>query len=270
MYLDFVEILRNDIIAAGVVRMEIRSAELAAACRPGQFINLYTGNDAMLLPRPISVCLTDKKTGVITLVYKVAGDGTALLSGYKPGQSIKAMGPLGNGYPLEPELLSKPGAVTLVGGGVGIPPLLELARAIIIEQQKPVTAVLGYRDYEAFLLDDFKRLGADVKVASDDGSAGFKGNAVALLINEPEINPGVIYSCGPLPMLKALWAYASERGMLNDSYFSLEERMGCGFGVCLGCAVSVKNGENESYKKVCTDGPVFRGTELAWSGGDER
>ena len=244
-------IINNKKIAADIFRMELDLPEMAEMCRPGQFLNLYTGDKTMLLPRPISICRADKKRGIISLVYRVAGKGTAVISRFVKGEKIRVMGPMGNGFPIEG------GKVTLVGGGVGIPPLLELA---FVLKNNDCNIYLGYKDYETFLLDDFREVCGNVHIATDDGSVGFCGNVLDLIKSKSDFPPGNVYACGPFPLLKGLSELSGDYS--DRLYLSLEERMGCGTGVCLGCAVKVKSGEDWVYKRVCKDGPVFLASEL--------
>jgi dihydroorotate dehydrogenase electron transfer subunit len=238
-------------IAKDIYEMELSAPELAAVCKPGQFFNLYTGDGAMMLPRPISLCSADRENGVITLVYRAAGQGTALFSRLVPGNSLRVLGPLGNGFPL-----GKPGKAAIVGGGVGIPPLLELCKALA-ERGSGVTAFLGYRD-ETFLLGRFQKLGVETVTASETGGLDYKGNIIDLLKTRSDIKPDVFYACGPKPMFNALAEYVYRMDDPPALYVSLEERMACGFGACRGCAVKTVDG----YKRVCKDGPVFEFREL--------
>lgn len=229
--------------------------ELAIAARPGQFVNVYSDDGARLLPRPISICeiIDDEQ---IRLVYRVVGAGTKEMAGKKPGDFITVLGPLGNGYPFE----GKKGV--LLGGGVGIPPLLELEKQIGI----PCAAFLGYRDDKTFLLDDFRKYG-EVYVSSDDGSIGVKGTVITALEEALEngfsLDGAVLYACGPEPMLRGVKKFAEEHDL--KAYLSLEERMACGIGACLGCVCKTTGTDGHSNVKnarVCKDGPVFEAGEV--------
>ncbi len=219
---------------------------------PGQFVSLYSADGSRLLPRPISICEADAETGTIRLVYRIAGKGTREFSGLKGGDKIEVLGPLGNGFPID-EYREK--RVLLVGGGIGIPPLLSCAD----ELEEPVFAV-GYRS-ETYLLEDIQRRG-EVHMATEDGSLGTCGNVIDA-IKADCVKADVIMACGPMPMLRALKAYAGENGI--PCYVSLEERMACGIGVCLGCVCGTEHIDEHSHVKnarICKDGPVFDAKEV--------
>lgn len=237
-------------LASGIYDMWIHT-EAAKEAVAGQFISVYTKDSARLLPRPISICEVDREESRLRIVYRVAGKGTEEFSSYECGDSIEILGPLGNGFPLEGE------KVFLIGGGIGIPPMLELAKQLNCEKQ----IILGYRDENTFLREELEAYGA-VYVATEDGSLGTKGNVLDA-IREHALEANVIYACGPKPMLRAVKAYAAEQGI--KCYLSLEERMACGIGACLAC-VCQSNGTdshtNVSNKRVCKDGPVFLAEEV--------
>lgn len=237
-------------LAADVFDMWI-TTRIAEGARPGQFISVYSVNGARLLPRPISICEADGEAGRIRIVYRIAGAGTKEFSGLVSGDRIEIMGPLGNGFPSEGE------HVLLIGGGIGIPPMLEQAKGLSCKKQM----VLGYRDSDLFLKDEFEAYG-EVFVATEDGSVGTKGNVLDA-IREQGLTADVIYACGPTPMLRAIKAYAAE----NDirCYISLEERMACGIGACLACVCGSKEVDEHSNvknKRICKDGPVFLAGEV--------
>lgn len=248
-------IVSQEEIGKGIFSMWLQADCMAEAARPGQFLSLYTRNGSKLLPRPISICEIDRENGRIRLVYRVTGKntGTEEFSRLHPGITVEAMGPLGNGFPLEEAEGKK---VFLIGGGIGIPPMLQTAKELRAEK----TAVLGYRD-ELFLNEEFAEY-ADVYVATEDGSAGTKGNVMDA-VREHGIEADVIYACGPKPMLRAIKAYAEEKGI--ECYISMEERMACGIGACLACVCQSKEVDGHSHvhnKRVCKDGPVFLSTEV--------
>lgn len=248
-------IVSQEEIGKGIFSMWLQADRMAEAARPGQFLSLYTRNGSKLLPRPISICEIDRENGRIRLVYRVTGKntGTEEFSRLHPGIIVEAMGPLGNGFPLEEAEGKK---VFLIGGGIGIPPMLQTAKELKAEK----TAVLGYRD-ELFLNEEFAEY-ADVYVATEDGSAGTKGNVMDA-VREHGIEADVIYACGPKPMLRAIKAYAGEKGI--ECYISMEERMACGIGACLACVCQSKEVDGHSHvhnKRVCKDGPVFLSTEV--------
>ena len=245
-------ILSNDNIATDIYSMIIKTAAAKWAV-PGQFVSLYTNDESKKLPRPISICEIDKEASTLRLVYRVAGEGTKQFSSLSAGDKLHLLGPLGNGFTIE----DKYKAPMVVGGGIGIPPMLELSKQLTGE----VVAVLGYRSDETFLVDQFID-NADTYIASDDGSIGTHGTVVDA-IKENELKPDVIYACGPKPMLRGLAALAKE--MRIDCYVSMEERMACGIGACLGCVCQSTEVDDHSLvknKRICKDGPVFKSTEV--------
>ena len=248
-------VLSQECIGKDIYSMWIQTKTIAGNAKPGQFVSVYTQDGSKLLPRPISLCEIDKEKGALRLVYRVTGPktGTESLSRLHAGAQLELLGPLGNGFPLEEAEGKK---VFLIGGGIGIPPMLETAKQLKAEK----TAVLGYRD-ELFLNDEFTRY-ADVYVATEDGSAGTKGN-VLNAICERGLEAEVIFACGPTPMLRALKEYAAEKNI--TCWISMEERMACGIGACLGCVCKSKEIDAHSLvhnKRVCKDGPVFLSTEV--------
>ncbi len=227
------------------------TTNMAKEARPGQFITVYSKDGSRLLPRPISICEADGEEGRLRIVYRIAGAGTEEFSSYVSGDPIDVMGPLGNGFPQEGE------NVFLIGGGIGIPPMLELAKQLNCEKQ----IILGYRDENLFLRDEFEAYG-EVFVATEDGSAGTKGNVLDA-IRAHGLTADVMYACGPTPMLRALKAYAEEKGI--RCYISLEEKMACGIGACLACVCRTKEVDphsNVHNKRICKDGPVFLAGEV--------
>ena len=210
--------------------------------RPGQFVEVAVPGKH--LRRPISVC--DFGENSLTLVYKVVGEGTDILSKLTPGTQVDVLTVLGNGYDTAPSGDSP----VLVGGGVGVPPLYALCKKLSAEGKKP-QVVLGFNTAEEiFLAEDFAALGADVHVATADGSFGTKGFVTDVL---KDLTYTYFYSCGPMPMFKAM-----ETVMTTNGQYSLEERMGCGFGACMGCTIETKSGP----RRVCKDGPVFPREEV--------
>lgn len=216
----------------------------------GQFIMLYPDNGENLLPRPISICEIDKENGTLRIVFGVVGKGTKLFSQLKKNDVIRIMGPCGNGYNIAS------GKALLVGGGIGVPPLLQLCK----ELKGDCNVVLGFRT-GSFLKQDFEKTGAKVYISTDDGSQGFKGNVIDLIKSE-NIQADVIYSCGPSVMLKFLSQYAMDNNI--SCQVSMEERMACGLGACVGCVVKIKENNQIIHKKVCKDGPVFDCREVVW------
>lgn len=247
------KVVSQQALTDDIFSMWIQADEIAGAAVPGQFISVYTKDTGKLLPRPISLCQIDKEKGQLRIVYRVVGAGTSQFSGYQAGDDIEIMGPLGNGFPLERAAGKK---VFLIGGGIGIPPMLELARQLDCEKQ----AVLGYRDV-LFLNDEFEKF-SDVYVATEDGSAGTKGNVLDA-IRENGLKADVIFACGPTPMLRALKTYAEEHEI--ECWLSLEEKMACGIGACLACVCQSKEVDEHSHvhnKRICKDGPVFLAQEV--------
>ncbi|MCQ2421530.1 MAG: dihydroorotate dehydrogenase electron transfer subunit [Lachnospiraceae bacterium] len=240
-------------IGTGIFDMLVKCQGIADAAKPGQFVCIYSDDGAHLLPRPISIC--EAMNGYLRLVFRVAGFGTKELSGKTSGEEIKLLGPCGNGYP---ELAGD--QITVVGGGIGIPPMLYLARKCS-ENGMKVTAVLGYRDSKTFLKEAFEAY-ADVIIATDDGSLGVKGTVVDAM-KECNTFDKLVCACGPMPMLKGLSTYVEGKG--GCALISLEERMACGIGACLGCIVKTKEVDEHSHvhnKRICTEGPVFDSKEL--------
>lgn len=240
-------------IAPAIYDLWLETA-LAAQARPGQFVGVYPKCAATLLPRPISICEVDTEGTALRLVYRIAGKGTAEFSALRKEDQIDILGTLGNGFPLE---AGKGKRCFLIGGGIGVPPILQLAKEL--EGDKSI--VMGYRDGSLFLAEDLARYGR-VYVATEDGSEGTKGNVLdAIAANG--LQADVIYACGPMPMLRAIKQYAAEQRI--RAYISLEEHMACGVGACLGCVVKTKEVDCHSHvhnARICTDGPVFAAEEV--------
>ena len=244
-------VLSQSILAEEIYDMWLET-ELAMDAHPGQFVGVYPANKATLLPRPISICEVDKEKSALRLVYRVVGSGTAEFALYQPGDIIMILGILGNGFPLE---AAEGKRVVVMGGGIGVPPLLQTAKELS-QKGTEVTAVMGYRNEETFLSDDFKKY-AKMVIATEDGSVGTKGNVIDAMKNE-HVECDVILACGPMPMLRAIKQYAQDKGI--KAYISLEERMACGVGACLGCVCKTKEVDHHSHvhnARICTDGPVF-------------
>lgn len=228
--------------------------KLAKNAHPGQFVGVYPHGESTLLPRPISICETDKAKNRLRLVYRVAGKGTAEFSACKAGDQLDILGVLGNGFPVDK---AKGKRVFLMGGGIGIPPMLELAKTM--DEKKQI--LLGYRDKDLFLEEDLEKYG-DVYVATEDGSVGTKGNVMDI-IRAYSLRADMIMACGPMPMLCAIKKYAAENGI--EAYLSLEERMACGVGACLGCVCNTTKKDAHSHvnnARICTEGPVFEAGEV--------
>lgn len=247
-----VEILDQKCIGTDIYDMTIRFESAARQAKPGQFVDLYSNHEQRLLPRPISICGFDREKGTIRLVYRAVGEGTREFSQMKAGEALRAIGPLGNGYNIRED------KAIVIGGGLGVPPMLALAKELACEK----TIVLGYRN-ELFLADEFYKIPeSETLIATEDGSVGVKGTVIDAL-EESRVKGVVIYACGPMPMLRAIAEYAREHDM--DAQISLEERMACGIGACLGCVVKTKSlgsHTNVNNQRVCKDGPVFDAKEV--------
>ncbi len=248
-------VVSQEELAEGIFSMWLQT-NAAKEAKPGQFISMYTNDGSKLLPRPISICEIDKENGRLRMVYRVTGEntGTEQFSKMKAGDTIPVIGPLGNGFPLEEGTGKK---AFLMGGGIGVPPILELAKQLEGEKQ----IVVGYRNADTFLQKEFEQNG-QVYISTEDGSVGTKGNVMDA-IRENGLDAEIIYACGPTPMLRAIKAYAEERNI--PCYISLEERMACGIGACLACVCKTKEKDHHSNvhnKRICKDGPVFLSTEV--------
>lgn len=236
------QIVSNEALTDSVYKM-ILSGDTSAITAPGQFVNIQlTGK---FLRRPISVCDYDEST--LTIIYKVVGAGTEQMSAMKPGEMLDLLTGLGNGY----DLSLAGDRPVLLGGGVGVPPMYNLAKKLIA-MGKEVSVILGFNTAgEIFYEQEFKALGCKTYVTTVDGSYGKKGFVTDAL---PE-NYTYFYTCGPEPMLKAVYRATTTSGQM-----SFEERMGCGFGACMGCSCKTLTG----YKRICKDGPVMKKEEILW------
>lgn len=235
------KILSNEKIAKDVYKM-ILEGDTQYITAPGQFINIKL--DGKFLRRPISVCDCDENT--ITIIYKAVGSGTEYMAQLESGEVLDVLTGLGNGYDI-----SKSSKPLLIGGGVGVPPMYMLAKKLIEDGQQP-TVILGFNTKEEiFFEEEFRALGCDVSVATVDGSYGIKGFVTDAFPEEYDY----FYTCGPMPMFKAIENTAKTSGQ-----YSFEERMGCGFGACMGCSCKTKYGN----KRICKDGPVLEREEIIW------
>lgn len=251
------ENFRNTAVITSVVKLQddivsmwLKDEEIAMASKPGQFVSFYCKDGSRLLPRPISICEINHSEGTLRFVFRLIGEGTKEIATYKVGDEVVVMGPLGNGFTLEGK------KAILIGGGIGIPPMLELAKQLDIEK----SIVLGYRDV-TFMDKEFEPYG-DVYVATEDGSTGIKGNVIDA-IREHAIDADIIFACGPTPMLRGIKAYALEHGI--KAQLSLEERMACGIGACLACVCKTKEVDHHTHvhnTRICKDGPVFYAQEV--------
>ncbi len=236
-------------LAPGIFDFWLECPALAASAQPGQFAQIYLPGHS--LRRPISICGIDREKGRLRFVFQVRGQGTAELAAFQEGERVEILAPLGSGFPID-----KTKRTLLLGGGIGVPPLLGAAK----ELGEKAVAVLGFRNRDAVILEnDFKAAGAKVLVATDDGSYGYHGLVTELAQKE---DFEVLFACGPGPMLRAAKALAAQRGAAG--YLSLEQRMACGVGACLGCAVALLDENGEAYYgHVCKDGPVIHMNRLA-------
>lgn len=247
-------VMRNEEIAPGIFSTVLK-CEASKYATAGQFIGVYPGNGANLLMRPISICETNPNEGTLRIVYRVAGAGTDEFSHLQATDTVEILANLGNGFPVEK---AEGKCAVVMGGGIGIPPMLGLAKSI----NGDVHAFLGYRDNLTFLADEFKPF-ATVYIASEDGSIGCKGNVLTALGECSALKPDVIFACGPMPMLRAIKQYAQENDI--EAYISLEERMACGVGACLGCVCKTTKKDEHSHvnnTRICTEGPVFDSREV--------
>ena len=236
------EIIGNTRLVPGVYRMQLRG-DTSAITAPGQFVNIQL--DGMFLRRPISVC--DVQDDVLTIIYKVVGKGTEAMSKMESGK-LDILTGLGNGY----DLTAAGEKPVLLGGGVGVPPMYLLAKKLIAEGKTP-TVIFGFnKQEEIFYEEEFKALGCQVYVTTVDGSYGIPGFVIDAL---KQLDYTHFFTCGPEPMLKAVYKASTTSGQM-----SFEERMGCGFGACMGCSCKTLTG----YKRICKDGPVMRKEEILW------
>lgn len=252
---EFAEVIEQKCIATDIYSMWLKTEQIAKNACPGQFISVYSKDESRMLPRPISICEIDRENGRLRIVYRVVGRGTDEFSRLTAGEKIEILGPLGNGFPLD---TGKKKAF-LMGGGIGVPPMVQLAKELK-ETGMEVQVISGYRD-ELFLTKELEAGGA-LYIATEDGSAGTKGNVMDA-IRENGLEADVIFACGPKPMLKAIKTYAEEKGIA--CYISMEERMACGIGACLACVCQSKETDEHTHvknKRICKDGPVFLSTEV--------
>ena len=247
-------ILQQECIGTDIYSLWLDAPQIASQAKPGQFISVYSNDSGRVLPRPISICEIDREKGALRIVYRIAGKGTKEFSGMKAGETLDILGPLGNGFPMD---VIKGKRVFMIGGGIGVPPMVQTAK----EAEAEVTVIAGYRNSEIFLKEELEQNGTLV-IATEDGSVGTKGNVMDA-IRENHLEADVIFACGPTPMLRAIKTYAEENGIL--CYISMEEKMACGVGACLACVCKSKDVDHHSHvhnKRICKDGPVFLSTEV--------
>lgn len=242
-------------LAKETYSFEILCPEVAATAQPGQFVHIRV--DGFTLRRPISICGINTEKGTLRIVFEIRGEGTAIMANLNVGDVIDMLAPLGHGFTIKSEFRK----VILIGGGIGTPPMLPLAE---IYGDK-ATVITGFRSANAVILqDDFKKTGADTILCTDDGSLGIHGfvtDPFEALVNMGDVD--AVYACGPMPMLKSITTLCNER-CVDFCEISLEERMACGIGACLGCACKTKRNDEEYFAHVCKDGPVFNAEEVIW------
>ena len=241
-------------IAREIYSFTIDCPEVAAAACPGQFVHIRA--KGFTLRRPISICGIDREKGTLRIVFEVRGEGTAEIAKLNRGELIDMLAPLGHGFTVDDSYNN----VVLVGGGIGTPPMLPLAK----RYGSRAVAISGFRNASAVILqEDFRKTGASTVLCTDDGSAGIHGFVTAPLAELAE-KGGIdaVYACGPMPMLRGIADICREKGIFCE--ISLEERMACGIGACLGCACRTLRNDEEYFAHVCKDGPVFNAEEVLW------
>lgn len=243
-------IIRQERIAAGIYSLWLKTSQIAHYAKPGQFISVYCKDGSRILPRPISICEIDKDSNAIRIVYRIAGAGTREIADYGTGTTLEILGPLGNGFPVKDK------KAMIIGGGIGIPPMLQLAK----ELSSDTLIVAGYKD-ETFLDAELGKFGS-IYIATEDGSTGTRGNVMDV-ITRYQLKADIIYACGPTPMLKAIQRYSREHEI--ETWLSMEERMACGIGACLACVCKSKDKDEHTHvhnKRICKDGPVISAQEV--------
>lgn len=254
-YCDKYTIVEKKSLAKDIYSFTVSCPEAAKAAEVGQFANIVA--DGYTLRRPISICEIDKNKGTLRFVFEVRGKGTEVIARANVGDTLDILGPLGNGF-----RLPQGKRVIAVGGGIGVPPLLGIAKQLGAD----CTAILGFRNYEKIILaDEFEKFGANTAVCTDDGSVGFHGLVTVPLENTlKNLGADLVCACGPEPMIKAIVDICEKMDV--PCQVSLEQRMGCGVGACVVCScMTVRNG-SEYYARVCKDGPVFDAKEVKFNG----
>lgn len=247
-------IAEKSAIARNIYSFTISCPEIAQVAVPGQFVHIRIGS--FTLRRPISICGIDPIKGTLRIVFEIRGEGTSAIADLNKGDVIDMLAPLGHGFTVNPDFKK----VILIGGGIGTPPMLPLAKAY----GEKAVAISGFRNASAVILqEDFAAAGAETILCTDDGSAGIHG-FVTQPLEELVRNGGVdaVFACGPTPMLKRITEICKENSIYCE--ISLEERMACGIGACLGCACKTKRNDEEYFAHVCKDGPVFKAEEVLW------
>lgn len=254
-FCDKYQVIEKTALAGNIFSITVKCPEAAKAAEVGQFANITA--EGYTLRRPISICDIDKEAGTLRFVFEVRGKGTEVISRVNVGDTLDILGPLGNGFRI-PEGKK----VIAVGGGIGVPPLMGIAKKL----GSDCTAILGFRSYDRIILDkEFENYGANVAVCTDDGTVGFNGLVTVPLENTlKNVGADLVCACGPEPMIKAVVAVCEKYNI--PCQVSLEQRMGCGVGACVVCScMTVRNGQ-EFYARVCKDGPVFDSKEVKFNG----
>lgn len=243
-------------LAKEIYSFEIHCPEVAEIAAAGQFVHIRTGN--FTLRRPISICGIDRNKGTLRIVFEIRGEGTAEIARLNKGDLIDMLAPLGHGFTINPDYEK----IVLIGGGIGTPPMLPLAQ----EYGGKAISISGFRNSQAVILqEDFKKTGAEVILCTDDGSAGIHGfvtQPLSELVEQGRIS--AVYACGPMSMLKNIAGICKAKNIYCE--ISLEERMACGIGACLGCACRTVRNDEEYFAHVCKDGPVFNAEEVVFNG----
>ena len=251
------KIVGKEKIADNIYKFSVKTKEISEISKPGNFLEIKVSDSLeTFLRRPISIYNIDKENEIVEFIFQIRGKGTEILADRKIGENLNILGPLGNGtFSVKPYK-----RVAIIGGGIGVYPLYELAKSL---KESEVNTYLGFRNKDLVTLEDeFEEVSDNLIITTDDGSYGEKGFAIDFLKKDCEEEKfDRIYACGPLPMLKAVQKFSLENGIVAE--LSLEERMGCGIGACVGCAVLTKDSEgNQKYKYVCQHGPVFNAKEV--------
>ena len=251
------KLVKKEVVAEGIYKFTVKAPAIASKAKAGQFLEIrISKTGAPFLRRPISIYNICKEEGLVEFIFQVKGEGTKLLAEENVGAEIDIMGPLGNGS----FDISDYKKVAIIGGGIGTYPLYELAKEL--NEKSDVTVYIGFRNKDLVTLEDeFAKVSNRLVITTDDGSYKEKGFAINFLKEDcKKEKPDMIYACGPLPMLKAVREFALEENI--PCQVSLEERMGCGIGACLGCAIKIISGEEPRFGHVCKDGPVFNAKDV--------
>ena len=253
------ELVKKEMLIEGIYKFSVRSKEMADVAKAGQFLEIKVSNDIEpLLRRPISIYNVDKENGIVEFVFQVRGRGTEILKDRREGDLIDILGPLGNGvFTVDKEYEN----VAIIGGGIGTYPLYELAKELKGKAKK-VTMYMGFRNKELVTLEkEFLEVVDNLVITTDDGSYKKQGYAIDVLKEDNKSEKfDIVFACGPTPMLKAVKSFVDEEKIYAE--LSLEERMGCGVGACLGCATKIIDGDSFKYGHVCKDGPVFDASKV--------